>query len=103
MQRLKGNYIILILSNDIFKNGSEEEVMLKKDDKDFSKQAEKNCWVHLSCALWIPEVEFLNFPLKQDITGIDRIAKERFKETCSLCNLADNGPTVKCKDSNYFL
>jgi hypothetical protein len=76
------------------------------DDFDINN-AKKYAWVHLSCALWLPEVQIGNYDKKDDIkginifkSGIDCIPKERFNETCSICSFSNYGPTVKCENNS---
>ena len=42
------------------------------------KQAKENAWVHLSCACWIPEVEFADFNKKEDIKSKIFLNRNRF-------------------------
>jgi len=59
-------------------------------------------WIHVACALWIPEIEFSNFEKKEEVKNIEKIPKERFKEKCSICKLCNYGPTIKCTESTCF-
>ena len=59
----------------------------------------EHCWVHMSCALWIPEVEILNYESKDKIK-IDNINKKRYNEMCEICLKNNYGPTVKCEKCN---
>lgn len=49
------------------------------------KQTEEGQWVHVVCALWIPECRFANEQLLEPVTDIDQIPKERWKLRCSIC------------------
>ena len=53
-------------------------------------------WVHLSCALWSPDIYFQNFSAKTDIKFVDAILYERFMEQCHVCGKSGYGPTIKC-------
>jgi hypothetical protein len=60
-------------------------------------------WVHLSCALWSPDIYFVNFAEKTNIKYVDTILYERFMEKCQVCGKSGYGPTVKCnKDDCNF-
>jgi NuA3 HAT complex component NTO1 len=57
-----------------------------------------NAWVHLSCALWIPEVLIGDFGKKEEIKNIENIDKKRFLEECRICTMKGYGPTLKCEN-----
>ena len=57
-------------------------------------------WVHLSCALWSPDIYFQNFSAKTDIKFVDTISYERFKEKCYVCGKTGYGPTIKCNNKD---
>jgi len=63
----------------------------------------KCAWVHLSCALWNPNIEIGNYDEKKDIKNIDRIDFCQFNEKCDICNLKYYGPVLKCNcnDCNF--
>ena len=53
-------------------------------------------WVHLSCALWSPDIHIQNFVEKTDIKYVDTILYEKFMEQCNVCGKRGYGPTIKC-------
>lgn len=61
------------------------------------KIANEHAWVHLSCALWIPEIIISNYEMKEKIKGVESIGKKRFMERCEICLLKGYGPTIKCE------
>ncbi len=61
------------------------------------KIANEHAWIHMSCALWIPEIEISNYKQKEKIKGIESIHKKRFMELCEICLLSGYGPTIKCE------
>ena len=63
----------------------------------------KCAWVHLSCALWNPNIEIGNYDEKKDIKNIDRIDFCKFNEKCDICNFKFYGPVLKCNynDCNF--
>ena len=65
------------------------------------KVARENAWVHLSCALWLPEISLASFDLKEKIKGIENISKKRLQEQCNICLKVGFGPTIKCQKCNY--
>ena len=56
----------------------------------------KCVWVHLSCALWNPNIEIGNYEEKKDIKNIDRIDYCKFDDLCNICNKKFYGPCLKC-------
>ena len=65
------------------------------------KIAKENAWVHLSCALWLPEISIKNFDLKEKIQGVENISKKRLQEKCDICLKIGYGPTIKCEKCDY--
>ena len=56
-------------------------------------------WVHLSCALWNPNINLKNYENKTGIF-IENINYEDFNSTCSLCKKDNCGPTIKCNNND---
>lgn len=42
-------------------------------------------WVHMICALWIPELSFGNSMTMEPIEGAERIPRKRFNAQCHIC------------------
>ena len=62
-------------------------------------------WVHLSCALWIPEVYFDEMRTDNNIKGLDAIDTWRFSMQCGVCRMKKIGAIVQCsglKCSSFF-
>ena len=43
------------------------------------KQTVTGGWVHLLCAIWVPETRVANEVFMEPITGVDKISKQRWK------------------------
>lgn len=56
-------------------------------------------WAHVSCAVWIPEVEFGNPSLKEPVTKIARIPEDRWTLQCEICEQR-NGACIQCDIRN---
>ena len=56
-------------------------------------------WVHLSCALWNPNINLKNYENKTGIF-IQNITYEDFNSYCALCKKDNCGPTIKCNNDN---
>ena len=84
-----------ILKKQIQKIKIQSEIYLSE------KIAYENAWVHLSCALWLPELNITNFELKEKIKGIENIPKKRLLEECNICLKMGYGPTIKCQKCDY--
>lgn len=56
-------------------------------------------WAHLACAIWIPETCLSDVKRMQPIDGISRISKDRWKLSCSICNVA-YGACIQCSNNS---
>ena len=72
--------------------------IIPKLDYDISKT--KRAWVHLSCALWNPDIEIKECQGDTKINFIDDIPFNEFMEKCDICNKKGYGPTIKCNNDN---
>ncbi|XP_054706926.1 PHD finger protein rhinoceros-like [Uloborus diversus] len=54
-------------------------------------------WAHVSCAVWIPEVSFLNFVKMEPIVKITHIPATRWALVCILCK-EKNGACIQCAE-----
>jgi hypothetical protein len=52
-------------------------------------------WVHYSCCMWIPELEFTSDPVPNHIARFDQIDKRRFGFECLVCRKKE-GACVQC-------
>ncbi|KAI0036173.1 PHD-zinc-finger like domain-containing protein, partial [Vararia minispora EC-137] len=59
-------------------------------------------WVHLLCAIWIPETRVANEIFMEPITGTERISKQRWRLRCSICDVRQ-GACIQCTKSSCFL
>ena len=81
------------------KNNFNSIIIIPKDNIFQTDRA----WVHLSCALWSPDIHIQNFVEKTDIKYVDTILYEKFMEQCNVCGKIGYGPTIKCNkgDCNF--
>lgn len=56
-------------------------------------------WVHVSCALWIPEVSIGSPEKMEPITKVSHIPSSRWALVCSLCN-EKVGASIQCSVKN---
>ncbi|KAI9138890.1 hypothetical protein BKA69DRAFT_1168761 [Paraphysoderma sedebokerense] len=57
-------------------------------------------WVHLICGLWMPEIRFRESEKNLEMAeGADVIGKEKWSQTCSICN-TPGGACVSCGDTS---
>ncbi|KAG2217283.1 hypothetical protein INT45_005385 [Circinella minor] len=79
------------------------QCILCSEPRSSSRQALKKTsaynWVHVLCAMFIPEVKFVNIATLQPAEYIAAINKARWDETCHLCN-KQTGACVVCGDCN---
>ncbi|KAH9945753.1 PHD-zinc-finger like domain-containing protein [Amylocystis lapponica] len=66
------------------------------------KQTVHGDWVHLLCAIWVPETRVANEVFMEPITGIERISKQRWKLKCSICDVRE-GACIQCTKASCFL
>ncbi|KAH9930248.1 PHD-zinc-finger like domain-containing protein [Fomitopsis serialis] len=66
------------------------------------KQTVHGDWVHLLCAIWVPETRVANDVFMEPITGIDRISKPRWRLKCSLCDVKE-GACIQCNKPSCFV
>jgi hypothetical protein len=60
------------------------------------KRTANNNWVHVTCAVWTPEVKFGNAEALEPSEGIPSIPAARYEETCKACKKRDDGACVFC-------
>ena len=92
------------INNSFNKTLSKKQFLWTKNQNEIylsEKIANENAWVHLSCALWLPELSIGNFDLKEKIKGIENIPKKRLQEQCNICLKSGFGPTIKCEKCDY--
>ena len=59
------------------------------------KRTAWNNWVHVTCALWTPEIKFGRADLFEPAEGVGFIPPERYAPDCKICQ-RHGYPTVKC-------
>ena len=60
----------------------------------------KRAWVHISCALWNPDLEIKEYKGETRINFIDDMPYDNFLEKCEICGKKGYGPTIKCNYDN---
>ncbi|KAJ7355672.1 bromodomain and PHD finger-containing protein 3 [Mycena albidolilacea] len=66
------------------------------------KQTTQGEWIHLLCAIWVPETRVSNDVFMEPIIGAEKIPKQRWKLKCSICG-AREGACIQCARSSCFL
>jgi len=59
------------------------------------KRTADNNWVHVTCAVWTPEIKFGNAKALGPSEGIPLIPQSRYAEVCKVCK-RDDGACVSC-------
>ncbi|KAK2601721.1 putative PHD type zinc finger protein with BAH domain-containing protein [Conoideocrella luteorostrata] len=59
------------------------------------KRTADNNWVHVTCAVWTPEVKFGNAKALEPSEGIPSIARAKYDEVCQACNQT-GGACISC-------
>ncbi|KAI0351350.1 hypothetical protein OH77DRAFT_1429898 [Trametes cingulata] len=65
------------------------------------KQTVSGEWVHLLCAIWVPETAVANDVFMEPITGVEKISKQRWKLRCSVCGIRE-GACIQCSRPSCF-
>ena len=60
-------------------NHSVKSCILCPNEGGAFKQTVQGEWVHLLCAIWVPETRVANEVFMEPVTGVDRISKQRWK------------------------
>ncbi|KAK0415990.1 hypothetical protein QR680_012235 [Steinernema hermaphroditum] len=61
--------------------------------------ADGTLWAHVACALWMPEVRFIDVDRREPISNINDIRRERLQMRCSVCDLKE-GACIQCTAKN---
>ncbi|KAF4467451.1 Lid2 complex component snt2 [Fusarium albosuccineum] len=78
-----------------FYRKKQEEMNRPVNPREPLKRTADNNWVHVTCAVWTPEVKFGNAKALEPSEGIPSIPRSRYDETCQVCNKTD-GACVSC-------
>ncbi|KAK3337141.1 hypothetical protein B0T19DRAFT_62265 [Cercophora scortea] len=74
----------------------QEEMKRPLDPREPLKRTTDNNWVHVTCAVWTPEVKFGNAKALEPSEGIPSIPRTKFSETCKACKRQGGGACVNC-------
>ncbi|KAJ7708691.1 hypothetical protein B0H17DRAFT_1030520 [Mycena rosella] len=66
------------------------------------KQTIQGEWIHLLCAIWVPETRVSNDVFMEPIIGVERISKQRWKLKCTICETRE-GACIQCAKQSCFL
>ncbi|TKR75980.1 hypothetical protein L596_017195 [Steinernema carpocapsae] len=61
--------------------------------------ADGTLWAHVACALWMPEVRFIDIDRREPISNISDIHRDRLQMRCSVCDLKE-GACIQCTAKN---
>ncbi|RFN46671.1 lid2 complex component snt2 [Fusarium flagelliforme] len=78
-----------------FYRKKQEEMNRPVNPREPLKRTADNNWVHVTCAVWTPEVKFGNAKALQPSEGIPSIPRTRYNEACQVCNKTE-GACVSC-------
>ncbi|KAJ7876249.1 hypothetical protein B0H13DRAFT_1893737 [Mycena leptocephala] len=66
------------------------------------KQTTQGEWIHLLCAIWVPETRVSNDVFMEPIIGVEKIVKQRWKLKCTICGQRE-GACIQCAKQSCFL
>lgn len=78
-----------------FYRKKQEELNRPVIPREALKRTANNNWVHVTCAVWTPEVKFGNAKALEPSEGIPSIPSARYDEICKICR-DSNGACVAC-------
>lgn len=73
----------------------QEELNRPLNPREPLKRTADNNWVHVTCAVWTPEVKFGNARALEPLEGIPLIPRARYDEVCQACN-QKGGACISC-------
>ncbi|EJT78592.1 hypothetical protein GGTG_03691 [Gaeumannomyces tritici R3-111a-1] len=73
----------------------QEELNRPANPREPLKRTADNNWVHVTCAVWTPEVKFGNAKALEPSEGIPSIPRSRYNEVCKACKNT-GGACVSC-------
>jgi cytochrome c556 len=78
-----------------FYRKKQEELSRPVNPREPLKRTADNNWVHVTCAIWTPEVKFGNARAMEPSEGIPSIPRAKYDEICQACNQV-GGACVAC-------
>ncbi|KAH6561542.1 hypothetical protein BASA62_009738 [Batrachochytrium salamandrivorans] len=66
------------------------------------KQTSTNKWVHLNCAMWIPECHIANTVYMEPVEGTENVPKSRWRLICYICKQRYGAP-IQCSNKYCFI
>ncbi|KAF4983016.1 hypothetical protein FZEAL_1488, partial [Fusarium zealandicum] len=85
-----------------FYRKKQEEMNRPVNPREPLKRTADNNWVHVTCAVWTPEVKFGNAKALEPSEGIPSIPRSKYDETCQACNKKD-GACISCHQCRISL
>ena len=73
----------------------QEEMNRPLNPREPLKRTAGNNWVHVTCAVWTPEMKFGNAKALEPLEGIGTIPPSHFERVCKVCNTSD-GACITC-------
>lgn len=80
---------------DYFRN-KQLEMSKPVNPREPLKRTANNNWIHVTCAVFTPEVKFGNARALEPSEGIPSIPVARYEETCKVCKKNNRGACVHC-------
>ncbi len=73
----------------------QEEMNRPTNPREALKRTAGNNWVHVTCAVWTPEIKFANAKALEPSEGIGTIPRARYEQICKVCQ-SSKGACVSC-------
>ncbi len=78
-----------------FYRQKQEEMNRPTDPREPLKRTAGNNWVHVTCAVWTPEMRFGNAKVLEPSEGLGTVPMARHQQVCKVCK-SSNGACVPC-------
>lgn len=78
-RKYSGAYLFFAFHCNIRYQPSQKDCVLCPNEGGAFKQTVDGVWVHLLCAIWVPETRVVNEVFMEPIAGLERISKGRWK------------------------
>ena len=78
-----------------FYRRKQEEMHRPVDPREPLKRTAGNNWVHVTCAVWTPEMKFGNAQALEPSEGTGMIPSSRYEQVCKVCK-SSSGACIGC-------
>ncbi|KJR85745.1 PHD finger and BAH domain protein (Snt2) [Sporothrix schenckii 1099-18] len=74
----------------------QEELNKPVNPREALKRTADNNWIHVTCAVWTPEIKFGRARALEPAEGVASVPRARYDEQCKICKTKSTGACVSC-------